>query len=450
MRKRFCILAAFGGSLALAAWFSWQRFTTPGLPEITLDRADPALFALVEAASEDVRKEPRSAQAWGRLGLILTANELPGPALICFAHAERFDPADPRWPYLRGVWYLFGRPHEAIELFRRALARARTMEQKASILFQLVRAEVEQGLLGDAEEHLQAIASLSADTPQEHLGRALLAEKRGDTQEARKHLELLTENPFTRKRACTLLVALTANDRDVAERYRQRAAALPADMSWPDAILSEMNVYIVNRDSQLRQARTLLSAGEVAKARDLAHPLVRTQADAEATLLLADCLRAGRDYEEAGRLLRSLIEAEPDNAPAHMSLGQMLLRQGEELEVSPECRAQAETHFRQATDQADKVLRANRNHAEAYLLRGRSLQHLGNTAEAITAYSKAVACRPDLAVAHQALGEALAAADRVPEALEYLENAQRLSLPNDPRPREALEKWKAKASGGAR
>ena len=35
-------------------------------------------------------------------------------------------------------------------------------------------------------------------------------------------------------------------------------------------------------------------------------------------------------------------------------------------------------------------------------------------------------------------------------ALEYLENALRLSLPNDPRPREALEKWKAKASGGAR
>ena len=444
-RNWLLVLAVAAGLLIVAGWYAWQWYTTPSLPEIVLDRAEPALIELVETAKQDVLKEPRSAERWGRLGMILTANELPGPALICLEHAERFDPADPRWPYFRGQWYVFTKPHDAIALFRRALERAQTFPQQETILFQLARVEIEVGLLDEAQEHLDAMAALRAGTAQEQTGRALLANKRGDRPQARKYFEGLTENPSARKLACTFLAALTADQRDVADRYRQQAAALPNDMGWPDAILSEMNVYIVHRESKVRQVKGMLLMGELTKARELARELVAARPDAEATLLLADSLVAGHDYDEAARVLRSFLQREPDNLPAHIQLGQMLLQQGEELAKSAQGKAAAQALFGQAVDAADKAIAVSPIHGEAHFLRGQALEHLARRADAIAAYRKALACRPDLAKAHLTLGEALGEAGDVTKALEHLEHAVRLSLPNDPRPREALKKWQAKA-----
>ena len=63
----------------------------------------------------------------------------------------------------------------------------------------------------------------------------------------------------------------------------------------------------------------------------------------------------------------------------------------------------------------------------------------------MAAFRRAVLIGPDLAEAHQALGETLAEGSQLKEGLEHLENAVRVAPPGDPRPRQALEKWRAKA-----
>ena len=57
---------------------------------------------------------------------------------------------------------------------------------------------------------------------------------------------------------------------------------------------------------------------------------------------------------------------------------------------------------------------------------------------------EAVLCQPEVAEVHLSLGEALAEAGQLREALKHLGNAVQLARPDDHRPRESLKKWRMK------
>ena len=76
--------------------------------------------ACIREAQEETRQRPRSADAWGRLGMTLLANKFLEESVVPFAHAEEFDRKDPRWPYLRGESLLPGDPDAALPHLRRA------------------------------------------------------------------------------------------------------------------------------------------------------------------------------------------------------------------------------------------------------------------------------------------------------------------------------------------
>src|SRR5262245_3449040 len=100
--RRFWIAAL--GLLALAAggWWWWQGHGTLRPPDSVLDDVDPPIRASIVKAREEVRQKPRSAQAWGHLGMVFHAHDFNQEANICFAQAAHLDPAEPTWPYLRG------------------------------------------------------------------------------------------------------------------------------------------------------------------------------------------------------------------------------------------------------------------------------------------------------------------------------------------------------------
>src|SRR5947209_2071851 len=105
----------------IAAWWFWHRERVPEPPEVSLTSVDAAVVAAVEVAREKVRDSPRSADAWGLLGMVLVANDFRAPALVCLAEAERFAPQEPRWPYYQGVALYLGDPDAALPKLRRAV-----------------------------------------------------------------------------------------------------------------------------------------------------------------------------------------------------------------------------------------------------------------------------------------------------------------------------------------
>src|SRR5260370_40365307 len=123
MRRLFLGLAV-AAMLVVAGWFGWRWYTTPVPPELPLERMDKAVAEVIETAFDDVRRDPRSGEAWGKLAAVTSVNGYTAQAAACLVQAERFDPANPRWPYLRGAAGTFTAPLKVIPLYRIALQRA--------------------------------------------------------------------------------------------------------------------------------------------------------------------------------------------------------------------------------------------------------------------------------------------------------------------------------------
>jgi tetratricopeptide (TPR) repeat protein len=432
-------------ALGVGGWLGWRWYTTPVPPQVSLDGADPAVARAVEEAREEVRRQPRSGAAWGKLGMVLSANGYREPASSCFEEAERLDPADPRWPYLRGVYLLATDSAEAVRLMRRALALARSPEQRAAIHFRLALTLIRDDDLDEAGRQLKALAEIDRDGPRAQFGLGLLAAARDDRAAACEHLAPLTDVPFARKQASAILARVADKDGELARACEQRAAALPADLPWPDAVSDETDQYAVQRKRLLKEATELQQHGRLREARDLLRQLAAESPGALAHAELGFTLFQMNEWEEASEALRTAISFDPQNVKAHYFLGTALLLRGEKKSQEPGGREAAREFFRQAVAAEDRALAIKADHGYAHLARGRALKGLGRTDEALAALRQAVLCQPEYADMHLALGEALAEAGQVREGLVHLEDAARLAKPDDPRPRQALDKWRARA-----
>ncbi len=445
--KTHKLLAGLTLAAALAAggWLGWRWYTTPLPPDIPLDGADKEVARAVDEARQGVRRRPRSAAAWGRLGMVLTANDFAETGLTCFAQAELLDPQDPRWPYLRAVRLLSADSRQGVLLLRRALALARAPEQRAAILFRLALTLVRDDELDEAGRVLTTLAEIDGDDPRAHFGLGLLAAARADGAAAREHLAILTECPFARKQACAILAQLADVDRDLARACEARAAELPPDLAWPDAITDEMGQYAVDRRRQLREATELQQQGRLAEARARLRQLAADSPSPGVYAVLAVTLVQMRELEEAAEALRTWISLDPQNAQPHYLLGTVLVLRAEKKSREPGGGEAARELFRQAVAAEDRALALKADHGYAHLTRGQALKGVGRTDEAIAALRQALLCQPEQADMHLALGEALAEAGRGAEALTHLEDAARLARPDDPRPRRALDRWRPTA-----
>ena len=120
--KRRLLLLCVALLLAAAAaggYFAW-RPRPPAVPAVPTEGLDPEVAAAIDEARAAVVARPRSAAAWGHLGLVLFAQDMYVPCVAPLAEAERLDAKDPRWPYFRGLALILQQPDEGIVLLERA------------------------------------------------------------------------------------------------------------------------------------------------------------------------------------------------------------------------------------------------------------------------------------------------------------------------------------------
>lgn len=408
-------LAAVGAG----AWWWLRPSEAPPLPN--LEGVDPAIVEAVQAARADVRAAPRSATAWGRLGMVLYVHHFWPEASLSLARAEMLGPDDPRWPYLRGRILVREDPDRAVALLERAADLAGKVDRPRLLLAETL---LGLGRQEEAERCFRALLKEDSRHPCANLGLGRILFRRGALDGALGCLTRAAASTHSRKAALVLKAEIQTRQHNpaAADKALQAAAQLPEDEPWPDPYLKEARALKTGMHNSIRRARELGRRGQDDDKKAL---LRRTEQQHPGLYLLVEgrILIDRGDFAGAEQALRRAVQLTPDSIDAHFSLGKALL-------LGEKAGPAAET-FRE-------VLRLEPSYGPAHLLLARCLIRQGKDASALETLRAAVRYAPQNAEGRRELGALLARRGAREEALEQLRRALRLA-PDDPKAKTLLE-----------
>jgi tetratricopeptide (TPR) repeat protein len=416
----FLLLIILAG---LVSWYLRSRARAVEPPTVLTDINDPAVAFAVEKARTQVCRLPRSADAWGRLGMVLLAHLYQVEADACFAQAQSLDPADPRWPYFRALTLGPGDPDASIAVLRRAVELWGDAAGTARL--KLAEVLLEQGRLDEAETHFRRVMEKNPEDLRAHYGLGRLCHLRGDLEAGLLHLRRAAASPFARRGSHALLAEIYERlcDRQAATQEFQQLADLPDDPIWPDLFLTELEQLRVGKQAHLGKVKQLIGERRVQEAIALLRQTAQEYPDSErAWLALGQLLAEQRNFAAAEQALRAAVRLVPDSVEAYFLLGVSRYQQ-EDDGAAADC-------FRRA-------VALKPDHALAHYSLSQCLSRQGDRIGAIAALGAAVRCKPDLVEAHTALADLLARNGCYADALVHLRHALALD-PGNARARKLL------------
>ena len=401
-RWRWFVAAATVGILLLPVYWPQPIFLPPLPPH-----ADPAVAEAYAAARQQVRHAPHSAEAWGRLGMTLLANDDIAAAVPFLAEAERLDPDDRRWPYLQAMILLHGQPEAALMKARRAQELA---PHYANI--HVVAGEIAflQGQASEAAAAFQQALRADPDNVYALLGVARCHADERRLDECRQVLGRILAHGAVAKAAQTLLAEVLdrLGQSDAARDAGRRAQRLPDDPPRGDRVMDEVEACLAGYKALKKRTERLQKQGALDAAIDNQQQAVDAYPQQVAACLLLGKLYAQRartqtrpqlrhdDLTSAQSTLQSALQLAPDDMRIKFYLGLAFFEQ----RSIGAARAQAIAHFRGVLARQPGDSLAAEHLADCLMLDG-------DWSGAAAAYRKLVELRPDLAEAHAALAEAL-------------------------------------------
>jgi tetratricopeptide (TPR) repeat protein len=417
-RSPWLYVVIITGCLLLGAGAYWRL--APGGPEPpSLDATglDPAVVAAVEEARAKVRESPRSAEAWGRLGMVLAVHDFRDKADVCLAEAEKLDPSEPRWPYYQALGALLVADAEAgLPKLERAVALCGDKYDAPRV--RLAELLLSQNRLDEAEVHFRHLLQDNPRHPRAQLGLARIFAQRGDRRASLEPLTIAQKDPRTRKSACQLLAQIhqQLGNAALAEAARRQAADLPDDPYWPDPLNDEATELCRGMKSQIKRARRFAELDRDGEAIELLARTVSDYPDADdAWLQLGKSFLKLRNGWAAEQALQRATELAPDSHDNVFYLGNAFIVRGN-LPAATAC-------FR-------KAIELKPDFAPAHLNLGNTLINAGDTKGAIDAYRLAVRYEPSMFEAHLSLAAALERQGQYALALPHAQYAVQLK-PSD-------------------
>ena len=405
--------------LGMGGYALWRHATAPRLPAVALQGADPAIVQLIHAEQDMVRHDPNSGPAWGALGMVLYAHAFAPQANVCFGEAERLDPKEPRWPYLRAVCFLQEDPDvsHALPDLKRAAALAGDTPDAPSLL--LAETLIAQGQLSDAEPLLRQALAHDPGNARAFLGLGRIELARGNLGGAQDDLVRSYQLAPGIKATQVLLAQVFAKTgkAQASAAIAKQSASVSDQNDWPDAFKAQALQMQVGKDADIQRAEALIIGGQFAEAVSLMQQTVQNYPDAaHAWMLLGAAETDNGDPAGGEAALRKSLTLDPSSAEGLNHLGDALARQKRI--------AEAATYFRQA-------LALNPRSAEYHFNLGVCLFREHKTVESIKEFEAAVQIEPNAVKNHAGLSDALAQAHQTGAAVQQLQIGLRLN-PHDP------------------
>lgn len=379
------------GLLVIAAC---RQQPLPEIPALSLDGFASPGREHMQSAFDAVRRNPRHAEANGRLGMILHAYRQHASAEAAYARAHFLDRASFKWVYyLSLVQEARGNREAAIASLRTAI---RLDPDYIPAELRLADLLLASGDFEGSARLYERLAAGHADLAAAHygLGRARAAQE--DTNGAIQAWE----------KACAIFPGFGSAHHALAGAYRKLGNTALAEVHSaahkrslrglpPTVDHFEAEVTALNGSAQnyMRQGIELADAGrlkEAAEAHERALEIDASLMQAHVNLITLYARQGRTGLAEAH--YRKTIAADPHYAEAHYNYGVMMLELGR--------RAEAKSAFRGAVD-------SNPRHAEALNNLGYLVMEDGALAEAARYFTLAIENQPDHRLAHFHLGQLL-------------------------------------------
>jgi tetratricopeptide (TPR) repeat protein len=185
MRAGLWKLVALAAVLGVSTWIA-SSFLLPaklpeGFPKLPdVQTMGPAARKLLVTADKEARRQPRSAEAVGRLGMAYHANDYLEQAAAAYRIASRLAPGDAQWVYCRALLQEENGNEEAqLELLQQTVA---LKPDHAPALLKLADGFFKQDKLDEAVRHYELAAKASPKDAnlQASFGLARVASRRED------------------------------------------------------------------------------------------------------------------------------------------------------------------------------------------------------------------------------------------------------------------------------
>jgi len=400
--------------------FSCAR-PTPPIPAISLEGLDTDVRSAIEKSRAEAVAQPKSAEASGRLGMVLEAHQLYEPAVPAYQRAVGLDPNDFAWRY-----YL-------------ALCLEKT------------------GHLDEALASITAGLKMRSDYAPAILKRGELLLKLGRFPESKAVLEpFLAQNPES-PLALYLLGRVKFAQQDFTaadDLYRRATQAYPAfGSAWFALAESSKRVGRAAESEKDYQLAAAYKDRNPPTGDDLYLEMSRLATGIETKLIEAKRLMKRREFDRSSQIYKEVLKRYPDNLDCLVNLldiaqfpNQATPAEVEDLytrahAASPQLpevfmyhgtALAAQGKYDQAVAELDKAIALKPNNAEAHawLADVRERQH--RPADAIAQYRIAVEQQPDFREARLELAKDLLNTGHSKEAIPVLLPALQVDDKNTP------------------
>jgi tetratricopeptide (TPR) repeat protein len=387
--------------------------TLPDLASTAVSVRDQlrAANGALETALNDMAASPSlRAQRYAELGNLLLAATFFDEAVLCYRHAERLEPEQPRWPYLRAHANLRKGDRDAA-----ASALERTLELQPEYVPALVwlgDTYLDLGRVDDAQKAFSRALAHQPDSAAALFGAGRAALTRRSYDDAVRDLEqALRVDPTATVIHYPLAMAYRGRgEREKADALLKKRGAVAPDLA--DPMLQQAEVVLASNVAMEQLGMQALRRQDWSGAiQAFKRGLEIAPGDPALRYWMATAMIASGDAVGAEREFRTVVRTHPEFANAHFSLGAILDRQGQ--------KADALREYEAAVNAAPTM-------PEARLRLADTLRAQGQLAPSLPQYDEAVKLDPTVAEAWIGGAQALIAMGRIDDAREWLARARRV------------------------
>ncbi len=268
------------------------------IPSPDMTAIDPLVAEALAGARARVIDQPRSATAWGALGMVFDAHGFEPEATSCYVSAAELNGEDYRWPYLHAQLLVADDPIGAIEAFRLAQA---INPADPTVSLRAGDALIETGHMASARSHFQATLNHPQASPYGHFGMARLDLLEQRLTQAAEHLMAAVTARWEYRQAHALLAEIYQREGDEKSAQIHRWAAARGKTIEPaDPVRDEMADHGVTAEWKKKKGLWLQNRGRLGEAEaQLRAAVTLAPNDLSHLVNLAHLLAQKKDFVQA-------------------------------------------------------------------------------------------------------------------------------------------------------